>query len=309
MEERFSIRLSGLGGQGVVTAAHLIGMAASRDGKESVVNPFFGAEKRLAPAESYVRISNMPIHERGEVLYPDIIVIFHSHVVNMGKSYTMPFYDGLKPGGIVLINAEGPHDILPDDMKGLQKLNARVFSVPATKIALDVAGTDLSSNLAMVGGLLGIVKIVSENALREAIQDRFGGTKFIASGTTAALDDVLKTKFGKIAQLVEKNMEVIQAAESQVIEHKIENLLTGGLNDLNKQNGAVPAAALIQSARVNQELCIGCKKCLMTCPDPNVIIYHKSIKKSEIVEIRCKACGLCVAVCPKEAIKIDYYTN
>jgi len=304
MEERFSIRMSGLGGQGVVTAAHLIGMAASADGKESAVNPFFGAEKRLAPAESYVRISNMPIHERGEILYPDIIMIFHSHVVSMGKSYTMPFYDGLRQGGIVLLNAEGAHDIQPEDMKGLQKQKARIFFVPATRIAIDLAGTDLSSNLAMVGGLLGVVKLVSQDALRAAIQERFGGGKFIASGTTAALDDVLKSKFDQISQLVEKNMEVIEKAALSVTEFiyesQAENIAVA------KQNGS-PKAALIQSARVNEDLCIGCKRCLMTCPDPNVILYDKVKKKSKVVEIRCKACGLCVAVCPKDAIKIDYY--
>jgi len=309
MEERFSIRMSGLGGQGVVTAAHLIGMAASTDGKQTAVNPFFGAEKRLAPAESYVRISNMPIHERGEVLYPDIIMIFHAHVVSMGKSYTMPFYDGLRPGGIVLINAEGPHDILPDDMLGLKKLNAKIYYVPATKIALDMAGTDLSSNLAMVGGLMGIVELVSQNALRASIQERFGGAKFIASGTTAALDDVLKSKFSKISQLVEKNMEVIEAAMLQVKQYVYEDLSEEVSNSYIDNGGASSKAALIPSARVNRDLCIGCKKCLMTCPDPNVIVYHKAIKKAEVVEIRCKACGLCVAVCPKEAIKIDYHTN
>lgn len=307
MEERFSIRMSGLGGQGVVTAAHLIGMAASKDGKETAVNPFFGAEKRLAPAESYVRISNKPIHERGEILYPDIIMIFHSHVVSMGKSYTMPFYDGLKPGGIVLINADSSDDILPEDMLGLKKLKAKIYYIPATKIAIDIAGTDLSSNLAMVGALLGIKKLVSIDAMRDAVQERFGGAKFIASGTTAALDDVLKSKFSKISQLVEKNMELVEYASTQVKEYIYnEDVPKANLNtEESKTSGA--KAAMIPSARVNQELCIGCKRCLMTCPDPNVIIYHKAIKKAEVVEIRCKACGLCVAVCPKQAIKIDYY--
>lgn len=307
MEEKFSIRMSGLGGQGVVTAAHLIGMAASSDGKESTVNPFFGAEKRLAPAESYVRISNSPIYERGEVLYPDIIMIFHSHVVSMGKSYTMPFYDGLKKGGIVLINAEDPDDILPDDMIGLQKLNARIFYVPATKIAIDIAGTDLSSNLAMVGALLGIKQLVSLDAMRAAIQERFGGAKFIASGTTAALDDVLKSKFSKIAQLVDKNMEVVAHAATQVKEFVYFKTNLSFAPGGAVAGGVKTKAGVTQTARIDTLLCTGCKKCLMTCPDPNVIIYHKGTRKAEIVEMRCKACGLCVTVCPKQVIKIDYY--
>lgn len=89
------IRMSGLGGQGVVTAAHILGSAAAAQGFESTVNPFFGAEKRLAPAESYVRISNRRIYERGEILAPNIIMIFHPHVITLGKCYTMPFFDGL----------------------------------------------------------------------------------------------------------------------------------------------------------------------------------------------------------------------
>ena len=44
---RMNIRISGLGGQGAVTAAHLLAMAANKDGKFSISNPFFGAEKRM----------------------------------------------------------------------------------------------------------------------------------------------------------------------------------------------------------------------------------------------------------------------
>jgi len=84
--------MSGLGGQGVVTAAHILGSAATTQGFESTVNPFFGAEKRLAPAESYVRISKERIYERGEILSPNIIMIFHPHVITMGKCCTMPFF-------------------------------------------------------------------------------------------------------------------------------------------------------------------------------------------------------------------------
>ncbi|MEW6244167.1 MAG: 2-oxoacid:acceptor oxidoreductase family protein [Bacillota bacterium] len=218
MGDRISIRMSGLGGQGVVTAAHILGMAAVLDGMESTVNPFFGAEKRLAPAESYVRISKERIDERGEVLFPDIIMIFHPHVITMGKCYTMPFYEGLKPGGKVLINTDSQQELNKDDLAGLALLNARVFYVPATRIAIEVGGTELSVNMAMLGGLTGITNLVSHEALKESIQERFGGGKFVASATTAVLDDALKNKYGKVAQLVEKNMAVIEKAADIVKE-------------------------------------------------------------------------------------------
>lgn len=223
MHKKICIRMSGLGGQGVVTAAHILGAAATRDGKESTVNPFFGAEKRLAPAESYVRIATSRIYERGEVLFPDIIMIFHPHVITLGKCYTMPFFDGLQPDGVLLINSETPLALNPEDVIKLKKLNARLYYVSATKIAAEVGGTELSTNMAMLGGLLGIREIVSSQALQESLQERFGGDKFVASGTTAVLDDALKGKYAKLTQLIEKNMEVVEKAGAAVEEYSFNN--------------------------------------------------------------------------------------
>jgi len=165
MQEKTFIRMSGLGGQGVVTAAHILGVAAVRSGLLSTVNPFFGAEKRLAPAESYVRISKQPIRERGEVLFPDIILILHPHVITLGKCYTMPFFDGLQPKGKVIINAPEPLPLDGGDRARLSQLQAQVYYVPATQVAMDVAGTNLSTNIAMLGALLGVASLVKPQAL------------------------------------------------------------------------------------------------------------------------------------------------
>jgi len=220
--KRVDIRMSGLGGQGVVTAAHILGAAATRGGLTSIVNPFFGAEKRLAPAESYVRISDGVIHERGEVLFPNIIMVFHPHVITMGKCYTMPFFDGLQPGGMMLINSDEVLPLSEEEIAKLIELNARVFYVPATKVALEIAGTELSTNIAMLGGLMAIAPdLVSTVAIKDSIAERFGGGKFVASATTAALDDVVKSKFGKLEQLVEKNMEIVERGGSAVYEFMI----------------------------------------------------------------------------------------
>ncbi|MBT9172296.1 MAG: NADH-dependent phenylglyoxylate dehydrogenase subunit gamma [Syntrophomonadaceae bacterium] len=220
-EKKINIRMSGLGGQGVVTAAHILGAAATRDGLISTVNPFFGAEKRLAPAESYVRISDRPIYERGEILNPNIIMIFHPHVITMGKCYTMPFFDGLQQAGILLVNAEQSLSLGGKDLVKLAALQARIYYLPATQVALESGGTELATNMAMLGGLLGITELVSREALRESLAERFGGGKFVASGTTAALDDVLKSKFAQFDQLLEKNMEVVESGRRSVWEFRI----------------------------------------------------------------------------------------
>jgi pyruvate ferredoxin oxidoreductase gamma subunit len=215
------IRLSGLGGQGVVTAAHILGFAATRDGKQSTVNPFFGAEKRLAPADSYVRISSDKIYERGEILDPNIVMVFHPHVITQGKCYSVPFFEGLMPGGTIIINSEEELTLNDENIKELKSLNAKITYVSATKISVDIAGTELATNMSMLGALLEVTGIVSDESLEAALIDRFGGGKFVASGTTAALDDALKDKYKKITQLIEMNMKVVRESRKHIKEVSI----------------------------------------------------------------------------------------
>ncbi len=207
MFKRINIRISGLGGQGAVTAAHLLAMAANRDGKYSISNPFFGAEKRMAPAESYVRIGVERIYDRGELVYPDVIMVFHPQVITMQKSYTAPFYSGVKEDGLVIINTSA--DLLTkEDHKRLEDLNVSVFNHDATKLALEIGGTELSTNMAMLGACAGVTKIVSLEALDGALQERFG-KRYVASGGTATLDQAITKKYAKKAMLLKANMDTI----------------------------------------------------------------------------------------------------
>lgn len=206
--KRYNMRISGLGGQGVVTSAHILGSCMDNAGKYASLVPFFGSEKRMAPVEAYVRASTEPIYEVGEVVYPDIIMIYHSQVVTHGKSYTMPFYTGLKKDSLVIINTDV--DVLEEeDIIVLNRLNARVVQFNATELALKIAGTELATNMAMMGMLLGLTKLVTEDDIEKAVRERFLGNSFVASGGTASLDSAIEKKFKKKEELLAKNMEVI----------------------------------------------------------------------------------------------------
>jgi len=207
--KRYNIRIAGVGGQGVVTSAHILGNAMSAAGKYATLVPFFGSEKRMAPVEAYVRVSDQPIYEVGEVVYPNVIMIYHPQVITHGKSYTMPFYTGLKEGGMVIINSDV--DIIPEeDKKVLEELDARIFYIPATKIAREIAGTELATNMAMIGLFFGITKLVNIEHIEKALIERFLGGTFVASGGTTALDSAIEKKFKKKQELLAKNMEVIK---------------------------------------------------------------------------------------------------
>jgi len=209
-KKRYNMRISGLGGQGVVTTAHILGSCMDNAGNYASLVPFFGSEKRMAPVEAYVRASTAPIYEVGEVVYPDIIMIYHAQVVTHGKSYTMPFYTGLKPNSLIIINTD--RNVLePEDEKVLKDLNAKVVQFDATALAMKIAGTELATNMAMMGMLLGLTGLVTEEHIEAAVKERFLGTSFVASGGTAALDSAIEKKFKKKEQLLAKNMEVINA--------------------------------------------------------------------------------------------------
>jgi len=196
-KKRYNMRISGLS-------------AMDNAGKFASLVPFFGSEKRMAPVEAYVRASSEPIYEVGEVVYPDIIMIYHSQVITHGKSYTMPFYAGLKKNSLVIINTDV--DVLDkEDIKVLTNLNAKVVQFNATELALKIAGTELATNMAMMGMLLGITKLVSEDNIEKAVRERFLGSSFVASGGTASLDSAIEKKFKKKEELLAKNMEVINA--------------------------------------------------------------------------------------------------
>lgn len=207
-QERYNIRISGLGGQGVVTTAHILGAAMDNAGKYASLVPFFGSEKRMAPVEAYVRASNLPIYEVGEVVYPDIIMIYHPQVVTHGKSYTMPFYTGLKPNSLIIINSD-VNVLDEEDRAVLKKLNAKVVQFEATDLAIKIAGTELATNMAMMGMVLGITGLVTEAHIEAAVRERFLGNSFVASGGTAALDSAIEKKFKKKEELLAKNMDVI----------------------------------------------------------------------------------------------------
>ena len=140
-------------------------------------------------------------------MYPDVIMVFHPQVITMQKSYTAPFYSGIKENGLVIINT--PQDLLSDeDHKTLEDLNVKVLNHDATKLALEIGKTELSTNMAMIGACAGVTKIVTLDALDKALQDRFG-KRYVASGGTATLDEAIKKKYAKKEMLLKANMDCI----------------------------------------------------------------------------------------------------
>ena len=216
--KRYNVRMAGIGGQGVVTASHIVSNGVVISGGHSSLVPFFGSEKRNAPVESYVRISNEVIYEIGEIIFPNILLIFHPSVITLGKSYTMPFYTGLKQDGIILINSKVPIPFSKDEEREMADKGAKIYYLPATEMANEVAKTELATNMAMCGALAAVLGLPDLMSLAASVKDRFVGKGIVVSGGTQALDSAIEKKFAKKQKLLEANMKTLEASYQYMID-------------------------------------------------------------------------------------------
>ena len=153
-----------------------------------------------------------------EIIYPNVLMIFHAQVITLGKSYTMPFYSGLKKGGIIIINSRTPIPFTPDEEKELEENGAQICYLPATEMANDLAKTELATNMAMCGAISGLFGLPDLKSLEESVKDRFIGKGIVVSGGTAALDSAIERKFAKKQKLLEANVRTLTAAFQYAID-------------------------------------------------------------------------------------------
>jgi pyruvate ferredoxin oxidoreductase gamma subunit len=174
----FQVRIHGRGGQGVVTTAELLSLAAFLDGRHAQAFPSFGAERTGAPLEAYCRISTEPIRLREPVRDPDAII-----VQDAGLRHHVAVFAGLAAGGQVLINSARDWAGLGLDRFGPALRPDRTAIVPATELGLAHVGRPLPG-AALLGGFAALTRQVSADAVVAAIRQRFAGP--VAAGNAAA---------------------------------------------------------------------------------------------------------------------------
>lgn len=174
----FSVRVHGRGGQGVVTAAELLSLAAFADGLEAQAFPSFGSERMGAPVTAFCRIDKRPIRLREPIAEPDAVVVQDPTLLAH-----VDVFSGLVEDGYVLINSTRSIDEL-----GLGELrehyrSERLVTVAASELARAHTGRQIP-NSTLLGALAGLTALVSFGALQQAIEQRFEGAA--AAGNTAA---------------------------------------------------------------------------------------------------------------------------
>jgi pyruvate ferredoxin oxidoreductase gamma subunit len=163
------VRIHGRGGQGVVTAAEMLSVAAFKEGRHAQAFPSFGSERTGAPVVAFCRIDDKEIRLREPVLAPDVLIVQDPTLLHQ-----VDVFQGLKRDGYVLINSERSFGELGLEEIAQNFRAERLLTVPATEIALRHLGRPLP-NAVLLGGFAALSGLITLEAVSHAIHEKFPG--------------------------------------------------------------------------------------------------------------------------------------
>jgi len=175
------IRIHGRGGQGVVTAAEMLSIAAFEQGRHAQAFPSFGSERTGAPVVAFCRIDDREIRLREPILAPDVLIVQDPTLLHQ-----VDVFQGLQADGYVLINSKRSFDDLGLGEIAQRFRRERLLTVPATEIALKHLGRPLP-NAVLLGGFAALAGLVTLEAVAHAIRAKFSGK--VAENNVAAASE------------------------------------------------------------------------------------------------------------------------
>jgi pyruvate ferredoxin oxidoreductase gamma subunit len=176
----FQVRIHGRGGQGVVTAAEMLSIAAFEEGRHAQAFPTFGSERMGAPVTSFCRIDESPIRSREPISEPDGLIVQDPTLLHQ-----VDLFAGLGDHGYVLINSTRSFDELGLGEFARRFRPERLLTVPATEIAREHLGRPVP-NTVLLGGFSSLSGVVAIASVVKAIGDKFKGS--VAAGNMRAAE-------------------------------------------------------------------------------------------------------------------------
>lgn len=158
------VRFHGRGGQGAVTSAELLALAAIGEGKYAQAFPSFGPERRGAPVLAFCRIDDERIRIRANIYEPDIVVVLDASLLGIVNVAA-----GLKTNGLIVTTSKDS----PEKVKEILGIKNRIAVVDAVKIATETLGVPIT-NTTMLGSLVRASGLVKKESFVLPLKERFG---------------------------------------------------------------------------------------------------------------------------------------
>jgi len=153
--ETTGIVLSGSGGQGVITAAIILGEAAAiYEDLNAVQTQSYGPEARGGATRSDVVISEKPIYYP-KVISPHFLVCLTQEAYNK--------YSGLiRPGGLLLTDSHYT--------KKTTKVDAHYVELPMYEAVMEKIGKPIVFNICMLGAFIGLAGLVKAASIMKVLE-------------------------------------------------------------------------------------------------------------------------------------------
>lgn len=174
----FQVRIHGRGGQGVVTGAEMLSIAAFLEGCNAQAFPSFGSERTGAPVVAFCRIDDKEIRLREPIIEPDALIIQDPTLL-----FQVDVFAGLKREGYIIINTNKTFDELGLGEFAKKFRPERLLTVSATDLALKHVGRPVP-NVPLLGAFAAASGLISIDSVAAAIRDKFSGK--VAEGNIAA---------------------------------------------------------------------------------------------------------------------------
>jgi pyruvate ferredoxin oxidoreductase gamma subunit len=192
----FQVRIHGRGGQGVVTAAEMLSVAAFIEGRHAQAFPSFGSERTGAPVVAFCRIDDREIRAREPVVEPDALIIQDPTLLHQ-----VDVFSGLDGDGFILINSARSFEELGLGEFVERFRRERLLTVPASDLAREHLGRPIP-NAVLIGGFAALSGLISLESVAAAIRGKFPGK--LGSGNAAAA--------GAAYEFVQRTMEELTHA-------------------------------------------------------------------------------------------------
>ena len=276
------IRFHGRGGQGAVVASELLAQAAFLDGKEPQSFPFFGVERRGAPVTAYARVDDRPIGVRTSITRPDIVI-----VLEPGLLATQPVTNGLKDGGLLLVNSPTP----PERLRAPTGVRRATVDASAIALAHGLGSRTMPIvNTTVLGALARASGIVRLEAVGKAIE------RFVPAQPTE--NRAAATDGFSAVRVVEAGPATSVAPVRNA--PPLPFVLPEGPIATVSSAGIRTASWRTLTPEITLDKCTRCNFCWKFCPDDAIELDARGFPV--VVLESCKGCGICAEVCPPRTI-------
>ena len=183
-ENMFEVRIHGRGGQGVVTAAEMLSIAAFEEAHHAQAFPSFGSERTGAPVVAFCRIADKEIRLREPIMNPDGLIIQDPTLINQ-----VDVFSGLKKDGFILINTKSSFEELGLSDYVRDWPADRLCTLAATDLGLKHVGRPMP-NVPLLAGFAALSGAIKLESVCQAINAKFSGK--VAAGNVAAATEAFE---------------------------------------------------------------------------------------------------------------------